>query len=234
MSDLYPCLWALTGCLFSSILSLVGDTELALPLPKAMAHLFGTPFAFMLSPIPILMNFKSGISPLVLSGVSWLADFKLLVQCSLQNALRANANRSTSPELLPAFVLIFHYPSVKTQVSVMSLNENSEAPVSFQKTFAFQASIRRSGLCLPSPSVWSAGKRCKRAQYEQGTLRQFQAIHKYLRANKSQPQRWAHEVCSAAHGLVAPGCDGGSWWEPSLLLWNSLLSPEAPTPWMYY
>lgn len=105
--------------------------------PKLSLIFLVPPFAFMLSPIPNLMNFKSGISPPLaeLSDVSWLADIKLLVQCSLQNALRANANRSTSPELLPAFVLIFHYPSVKTQVSVMSLNENSEAPVSFQKNF---------------------------------------------------------------------------------------------------
>lgn len=103
-------------------------------------------FAFMLSPIPSFMKFKSGTSPLLaeLSSVSWLTDIKLLVQCSLQNALRANANRSTSPELLPAFVLIFHYPSVKTQVSVMSVNESSETPVSFQKkTFASQASIQK-------------------------------------------------------------------------------------------
>lgn len=31
--------------------------------------------------------------------------------------------------LLPAFVLIFHYPSVKTQVTVTSLNQSSEAPL---------------------------------------------------------------------------------------------------------
>lgn len=188
-------------------------------------------FAFMLSPMPSFMNFKSGTSPLLaeLSSVSWLTDIKLLVQCSLQNALRANANRSTSPELLPAFVLIFHYPSVKTQVSVISVNESSEAPVSFQKKLLpLRPPFRRSGLCLPSLSVWSTGEGCKWAQYEQGTVRQFQAIHKYLRANKSRPQRWAHAVCSAGHGLVAAGCEGGSWREPSLLLGNSLLSPEAP------
>lgn len=136
-------------------------------------------FAFMLSPIPSLMNFKSGTSPPLaeLSGVSWLTDIKLLVQCSLQNALRANANRSTSPELLPAFVLIFHYPSVKTQVSVISVNESSEAPVSFQKNFCLSGLHSEEVGCACQVSVFEAlardanGHNTNREQ--SGNFRQF-------------------------------------------------------------
>jgi len=34
--------------------------------------------------------------------------------------------------LLPPFVLIFHYPSVKSQVTVTSVNQSSEAPLSLK------------------------------------------------------------------------------------------------------
>lgn len=48
--------------------------------------------------------------------------------CSEKMLIAAHLKR-----LLPAFVLIFHYASVKTQVTVTSLNQSSEAPVSFKQ-----------------------------------------------------------------------------------------------------
>lgn len=60
--------------------------------------------------------------------------------CSEQMLIAAHLKR-----LLPAFVLIFRYPSVKTQVTVLSLNRSSEAPVSFKKLLPLRFTMKEAG-----------------------------------------------------------------------------------------